>query len=361
MNKNTKIIIGIVVVLIVVVGIFYSTNKQATTKEPIKIGGIYGLTGPLAGLGEQFKDGAIFAVEEINNEGGIKGKKLSLILEDDQSDVKTAVSAFSKLADVERVKFFSSFGSAVSLALKPLAEEKKVILFADAAHPKLTENANFILRHSNIADSDAKVLVEEAKKKNPKNVGIIYLNDDWGLVFNQEFRRLLLDSNPAIQLTSESYLPAATDFRTQLTKILANKPDMVIVASFGPASGLIIKQLKELGYEGDIFVNIGFSLTPDAQKIAGEAAKGIYYQTMEGFSTFDSAYMQKYGKKPALFAAYVYTDFEILKYAIEKVGEDPEKVANFIRTLSRFQGTYEQVEITPQGDMIINTKIKIWE
>jgi len=365
MNKTGTIILAIVIIILIALGIWYGVSKKPVsspeTKEPIKIGGIFALTGPLAGLGAQFKEGALFAIDEINSKGGINGKMVNLILEDNQSDAKTAVSAFSKLADVEGIKFFLSFGSAISLALKPLAEEKGVVLFADAAHPKLTENTRFTLRHSNIANSDAKVLVEEVKKKNPKNVGIIYINDDWGLVFNQELRRLLLDFNPTIQLTSESYLPTDTDFKTQLTKILVNKPNVVMIASFGQACGLIIKQLKELGYNGDIFVNIGFALTPDAQKIAGEAAKGIYYQTMESPISFESAYVQKYGKKPGLFAAYVFTDLEILKYAIERVGEDPEKVANFVKSLGSFKGTYEEVEITKEGDILINTVVKIWE
>jgi len=364
MNKATKIILGLVILIIIVLAIYYGVGKKQTStkeKEPIKIGAIFALTGQLAKLGEQFKNGVTFAVEEINRQGGINGRKIELIIEDNQSDVKAAVSAFNKLVEIDKVKYVLSFGSAINLALKPIAEEKRVLLFADAAHPKITENTKFIVRHSNIANSDAKVLIEGVKNKNPNSVGIIFVNDDWGVVFNKEFNRLLLEFNPSIKITSESHLPSDTDFRTQLTKILKNNPDTIIIASFGSAPGIIIKQLRELGYDKNIFVNIGFILTTDAQKIAGDAAKGIYYQTMEESKDFENVYMQRYGKKPGLFARYAYTDIEILKYAIEKAGDDPERVVNFIKNLGKFEGTYENVEINSQGDIIIPTLVKIWE
>jgi branched-chain amino acid transport system substrate-binding protein len=364
MTKTTKTIIGLVILIIIVLAIYYGVGKKQTStteKEPIKIGAIFALTGQLAKLGEQFKNGVTFAVEEINRQGGINGRKIELIIEDNQSDVKAAVSAFNKLVEIDKVKYVLSFGSAINLALKPIAEEKRVLLFADAAHPKITENAKFIVRHSNIANSDAKVLIEGVKNKKPKSVGIIFVNDDWGVVFNKEFNRLLLEFNPSIKITSESHLPSDTDFRTQLTKILKNNPNTIIIASFGSAPGIIIKQLRELGYDKNIFVNIGFILTTDAQKIAGDAAKGIYYQTMEESKDFENVYMQRYGKKPGLFARYAYTDIEILKYAIEKAGDDPEGVVNFIKNLGKFEGTYENVEINSQGDIIIPTLVKIWE
>ena len=127
MNKITKIIVGAVILALVVWGgVKLLGTKEEKTTETIKIGAIYGLTGPLAGLGEMFKNGAVFATDDINNSGGIKGRKLSLLIEDGQSDVKNSVSAFQKLVDIEGVKYIDSFGSAINLALKPLAEEKKL-------------------------------------------------------------------------------------------------------------------------------------------------------------------------------------------------------------------------------------------
>ena len=360
MTKTIKIIIGIIVAVIIIGGIWYGVIRKPGEKEVIKIGAIWHLTGPMSGIGEIFRNGALFAIDEINAKGGINGKKIILEIEDGQSDVKNSVSAFVKLVDVIGIKYIHSHGSAMSLALKPLVEEKKVLLFVNASHPEITEDTLFILRHSNIATFDAKVLVEEIKRKSFSKIGLIYQNDDWGVIFSQEFHKLLQEFNLPIEIRSESHLVGETDFRTQITKIIKHNPGAVLIATFGSSAGFVIKQLKEMGYTGDIFMNIGFALTPDAQKIAGEAARGIYYQTMKEHPEFKEKYIARYNKDPGLFAVYVYTDFELLKYAIEKVGESPEGITNFIKNLKTFKGTYEQVEITKDGDIIIDIVVKRW-
>lgn len=329
----------------------------------IRIGAIYSLTGPLAGLGEQFIDGAVFAADTINKQGGVNNKKIELLIEDNQSTPQGAVSSLNKLLNIDKVKYFSSFGSSICLALKPITEENKVLLVGDAAHPKITENSQFVLRHSSVALSDAKVIMGKLKEKSPNKVGIIYINDDWGMVLGQEFQRLLKEFNPKIEITSESHLASDTDFRSQITKVLASSPpSAVLVASSGSACGFIIKQLRELGYNGDIFTNIGFVLSADAQKIASSSASGVYYQTYQTNPKFSQDFLQQYGREPkGIFTRYVYLDFELLKSAIEKAGESSLNISQYIKSLKSFKGTYEEVEILPTGDIVIPTEVKIWK
>ena len=366
MNKTEIIILVIVIIILVAIGIWYGAIKKLTpvleAKKPIKIGAIYSLTGPLGNFGEQFQEGIAFAVNVINKKGGINGKKLKLLLEDNQSDKEKTISAFYKLVEIDTVKYLFSFGSSINLSLKPIAEEKRVILFADVVDPAITNKTNFILRHSNIASFDAKTLIEEVKKKNPNNVGIIYANDDFNVRFIQEIQKLLKEVNPTIKVIKKNNLPTNTNFRTQLAEILDIKPDVVLIASFGRASGFIIKQLKELGCKGDIFANVGFAFSADAQKIAGEAAKGIYYQTFKESSAYNQDFFAKYNKEPkGLFSMPVYLDIELLKEAIEKVGENPADVARYIKGLGTFKGTYETAQVLPSGDIIIPTEIRIWQ
>jgi branched-chain amino acid transport system substrate-binding protein len=364
MNKIIKVILGVVAVLIIAsaVWLIFGQKNSVSPEKTIKIGGVYSLTGPLAGLGEQFKDGAVFAVDIVNKQGGINGKEIALLVEDNQSTPQGAVLSLNKLLNIDKVKYFSSFGSSICLALKPIIEESNTLLVADASHPKITENSQFVLRHSNVALSDAGVLIEKVKEKNPEKVGIIYVNDDWGVVLNQESQRLLKEFNLKVEIASESHLASDTDLRSQISKILAIGPDAVLVASFGNPSGFIIKQLRELGYKGDIFANAGFALAPDAQKIAGTAADGIYYQTFQPSPQFSQDFLQEYGREvKGPFARYVYTDIELLKSAIEKVGESPLDITQYIKSLKIFKGKYEEVEILPTGDIIFPTEMKIWK
>jgi len=146
MTKTIKIIIGIIVAVIIIGGIWYGVIRKPGEKEVIKIGAIWHLTGPMSGIGEIFRNGALFAIDEINAKGGINGKKIILEIEDGQSDVKNSVSAFVKLVDVIGIKYIHSHGSAMSLALKPLVEEKKVLLFVKTT----VANKNSLLRQSRL-------------------------------------------------------------------------------------------------------------------------------------------------------------------------------------------------------------------
>lgn len=364
MSNTLRNVIWIVAMLLIIW--FFSSlisRETPTPKEPIKIGIMYGLTGPVASLGEQMRDGAILAVDEINKNGGINGRDIELLIEDHQFDTKTAVSAFQKLTDINKVNIIHTVGSAVALALKPLAESKKILLFADASHPKITQDSSLTLRHSNIASSDALTLAEAVAKEQPKKVGLVYINDDWGIIFRSEFEKYIKNLLPGVEIWVESHNQKEIDFRTQLIKINSFNPDAVVVSSFGPAPGLIIKQLRDLKFTGKIFANNGIVLSSDAQKILGEdGLRGIYYQSYPELpEAFKNLYQKKFSSKPEIFSMYVFTDFEILASAIKNVGPNPEKMARFIRGLGTFNGTYETVEISSQGDIIIPTIVKVWE
>ncbi len=364
MNRKIALSIGIVVIVLIIgFAIYQSNQKNISKQQTIKIGGIYGLTGPLPDLGEQMQNGTLLAIEKINKEGGIKEREFELISEDSKFDPKVAISALKKLIDIDHIKIVSTVGSAVSLALKPETEKQKILLFAPAAHPKITENSNYVLRHSNIANYDAEVLADEIMKRDPQKIGIIYINDDWGKVFSEEFQKNISIKIPTAQILNEFHDPKETDFRTQISKLIAFDPDIIVVSSFGKSSGLIIKGIREQQFKKDIFTNNGIVLSPEGQQAAGQDnLKGIYYQDYNTVpEQFKEEYEQRFQKKASAIALIAYTDMELLKYAIEKVGDDPENIARFIKGLKKFDGTYESISITPQGDMVISTKVKQWK
>jgi branched-chain amino acid transport system substrate-binding protein len=360
MNKTTQIIIGIIVAIIVLAGIWYGVSRKPiapTTKEPIKIGAILPLTGRAASIGEIIREGLEWKIEELKQ----TGVPIELYIEDFQSDPKQAVSAFYHLVNERGVKIIFTIVSSVGMALKPLAEENKVLLWADTTHPDQTKNSNYVLRHSNIVENDVIVLGNFMKQKNYKKVGLIYQQDDWGVAWNQYFSEFVKKELNA-EIISEAIDPKQSDFRTPITKIINKKPDAVVFVALGPAAGLVIKQTKELNYTGDLYSSNGFILTPDAIKIAGDAAKGMYYLTYEENLQFKQDYKTRFNKEPSIVGFVSYTDMELLYYAIQQTkSTDPEKIIKFIKSLNEFQGKYEKVKISPTGDIIILTQVKIWE
>ena len=360
MNKTAKTILWLVVAIIVIVGIWYVVSKKPTpptTREPIKIGAILPLTGRAASIGEIMREGLEWKVEELKQ----TGVPIELYIEDFQSDPKQAVSAFYRLVNEKGLKIIFSITSAAGMALKPLAEENKVLLWVDNAHPDQTKNSNYILRHSNTADNDALVLGNFMRQKSYKKVGLIYQQDEWGVAWNQHFSDFVKKELNA-EIISEAIDPKQSDFRTPITKIINKKPDAVVFVALGPAAGLVIKQTKELNYTGDLYSSNGFILTPDAIKIAGDAAKGMYYLTYEENLQFKQDYKARFNKEPSIVGFVSYTDMELLYYAIQQTkSTDPEKIIKFIKSLNEFQGKYEKVKISPTGDIIILTQVKIWE
>lgn len=358
MNQNnaTKWVIGIIVILLIVAGIWYGVERKPAEKGTIKIGVIVPLTGPAASIGTALKDGLEWKIEELKE----NDVPIELFIEDTQSDVKQAVSAFQNLVNVKGVKLIFTITSSAGLALKPLAEENRILVWADTTHPNQTQDSNYVLRHSNIVENDIAVIGNFIKQKSYKRIGLIYQQDDWGVAWNQYFNDFAKNLN--IEVFSEAINPKDSDFRTVITKVKGKNPEAVLLVAVGPAAGLLIKQIKELKYNGDLYSSNGFILTPDAATIAGDSAKGMYYLTYEENTRFKEDYQKKFNKEPFLLGFCGYTDIELLYHAIKQTkSSDPEKIINFIKGLKEFQGKYEKAEINSTGDIIINTQVKIWE
>ena len=194
---------------------FTAPTVLAEQELKLKIGGIYGLTGPLADLAIQCRNGAVLAIETVNARD--PQVKLQAVFEDSRWESKTAVSAFKKLLSADNVQAVHVIGSPMTLAIKPLSEEKEILLISGAAHPQILENSKFIVRHANSADTDAEILATAILEKAPRKVAGIYMENEWAESFDQNLKKYLVQLGGS-QITTESHLPDQTDFKSALTK-----------------------------------------------------------------------------------------------------------------------------------------------
>jgi len=346
--KKYWIPIIVIVIIIIAVVIFY----KPAPKEVIKIGALYPLSGSSAAVGEQFLNGALLAVDIINRAGGVNGRKIELVIDDHQNDPKLGISELQQRIS-EGIKFFIGTNSRVMLSLIPIVKENKVVLFADSSHPDLTGQTKFTFRHAIIAEENAKIMVDVIKDKDISSVGILTFNDDYGLVFQKALVDLVFTHNQNTKISKDTYLPTDTDFKTIITKILQNKPGAIFIVGQGNAMGVLIKQIYELRFRGLLISDFGPVMTPDVLKIAGDAAKGMYYSKFKDISNeFVSTYEQKFNKEPGNLAFLGYGDIEILAAALGKSGEDTDKVSDYILNLKTFNGKYEKMDITSKGDIL---------
>jgi branched-chain amino acid transport system substrate-binding protein len=356
-NKNKYILIALALVLVLLAlnFVYFTGNSVKNINKEIRIGAILPLTGPASSIGLTLKQGLEWKVDELNSQG----HNIKLYIEDSQSDPKQAVTSFQKLTSTDNIDIVFTISSASAMALKPLAEQQKVLLWGDVSHPQFTENASYVLRHSNIADNDAKVLSMAMLKKDLKRVSILYQSDDWGLAMEKELRKYLQTFD--VIVNSQAINNKDSDFKTQLNKVKEDDANAVVFCAIGPAAGLLIKQAKELGIGGEIYSSVGLIFTPAAVEASKSYLPGTYYETTKSNALFERAFREKFNKNPELMSYIGYTDIELLVYAMEKThSQDPKIIVNFIKKLGTFKGKYETAEISVRGDIIISTEVKQW-
>ena len=162
MEHTRKLIITLCMVALLLISGCATQTAQTTVisipdktsiqeKTPIKIGALLPLSGPNAKYGEEIRQGIELAREELNSQGGINGRNVEVLYEDDQADPKTGVSAIQKLIDVEGVHvILGPWASGVALATAPIAEDKKVIMLAEAIAPAISDAGGLYLSDTSV-------------------------------------------------------------------------------------------------------------------------------------------------------------------------------------------------------------------
>ena len=243
---------------------------------PFRIGVMESVTGAGETYGTVAVQSKQLAVDEINAAGGINGRMVELIVEDSKCNAQDAITAYNKLTDVDGVKIILGTScSGAMLGAAPLAEKEGVVMFSGlATNPDIAEAGDYIFRTSL---SDATVGVDTGNvlwADGIRRLATINESTDYAEGLRRTTTAHFEKLGGQI-VAAESYPTDTTDFRTQLTKLLNANPDALHVAAQAEASGgTIIKQVRELGYDGPIYSDV-VPIGTTALEIAGEAATGV--------------------------------------------------------------------------------------
>ena len=247
----------------------------------IKIGVNEPLTGPFAASGTYVVNGAKIAADEINAKGGILGKKVELVIEDNKSNPTEAAAVAEKLITSDKVPvLMGAWGSSLTLATMPKLEEYSVpMLVETSSSGKITTSGNpFIFRISPPSAVEAEAFVPIAKKLGIKKVDFLVINNDWGRGAAGDFSKLLKAEGVEVGLV-ETMDQASQDMTAQLAKLKASDADTIMVTSSVDQLTLLFKQMAALGLKKRV-ITTGGSQNPDqiiAQ--AGAAADGTLHLT----------------------------------------------------------------------------------
>lgn len=376
MTNKRKAWIGVAAVALVVAIVVLLLNiiwhRQADT---IAIGAVLPLSGESAQYGKWIREGLELGKEEINAKGGVKGKSLVIVYEDDAATPKDAANAMQKLVRINKVPVvFGSWASSCVLAQAPIAEQSHTVLIGEAISPKIRYAGDYVFRIQPDARFYLRQLVPFVYSKlNIRTVSILYVNNDFGIdqanVFTKEFSKL-----GGKVLYSEGYNQNVTDFRTQLLKIKESAPEAVFVPGYAEL-GIILKQARELGLSQRFLGSVP-SENPDVLETAGDAAEGLIYPSHFDpdsrnnlVQRYQKAYKIRYRRSSEGFAALAYDGIRIIAHVINEVGESPEEIKDGLYNIHDFPGVTGKTTFDDHGDVVKpivikvvrNGQFRIWE
>ena len=262
--------------LAVLVSAMVACDRDSGEDEAFRIGVMESLTGPGETYGTVANQAKQLAVDEINAAGGINGRMIELVVEDSKCNAQDAITAYNKLTDVVGVKIILGTScSGAMLGAAPLAEKEGVVMFSGlATNPDIAEAGDYIFR---TAMSDAQLGIDTGNLLWADGVRkLATLNE--ATDYAEGVRResvAQFEKRGGEVVAEERYSSDVTDFRSQLTKLFGANPDALHVAAQAEfAGGTIVKQARELGFDGPIYSDVVVA-GATALEIAGDAATGV--------------------------------------------------------------------------------------
>src|ERR1051325_1519295 len=365
MTRRAFIFVGLTAVIIaVLVGCGRDTSQppQSLKIAPeIVLGASFPLTGDNASYGTDAREGIELALDGINGAGGINGRKIRIIYEDDVVDPKRGVSNMEKLASVDKVPVvLGSAGSGGSLAMAPVANRTKTVLISPiSSAAAVTDAGPYVFRTCPSDAAQAEIVAKWMQEKGHKKVGGLYVNNAWGGGLLNGFKTAFA-AGGGTGVAEEGAEETITDYRAHLTKLKAANCDALYMPTYSKQGGRILNQAKDLGVSVPIFGGD----TWGAQELfdaAGAAADGAFFVVPEKFEgteykEFAKKYQSKYGKRPDFNASSSYDCMHVVAVALKKVLDSGQPITGeTVKAAlegSTFNGATGATKFDANGDVV---------
>ena len=313
------------VALLCLGGVFTGCSKDSG--DTIKIGGIFPLSGEVAVYGTECRTGIMLAIDEINAAGGVNGKQLELVGEDDEGSPEKSVNVYKKLVTKDNCDvIIGSLTSGCTAAISSLAQAQKVLLLAPAATlTSITEAGDYVFRACFIDPFQGTVGGKFSRETlGASRAAVLYdIGNDYSIGLYENFK-VAFEQGGGTVVAAESYSTGDKDFNAQLTKIKTANPDVVYLPDYYATVALIVKQLRAQGINTPIVGADGWDGIID--NAGDEVLNGFYSNHYAADSTdsrvvtFVKSYEEKYGSTPVSFAALGYDCVYLLKDAMVASG-----------------------------------------
>lgn len=320
------------------------------------------MSGETATFGQTTHEGIQMAVDEINAAGGIQGKPVRLITEDDQGKAEEAAEAVSKLINSDQVQaVLGEVASSNSLAAAPICQRAGIPMISPSStNPKVTQQGDYIFRVCFIDPFQGKVMSKFAMGTlHAKTAAILRENSsDYSMGLADVFKAEFTAAGGKIVL-DQSYQSKDVDFKSQLTTIKEAHPDVLYVPGYYTEVGLIARQTRELGIKAPLLGGDGWE-SPDLYSIGGPALDGDYYSnhcspdsTDPIVKDFVAKHQAKYQKAPGALTMLGYDAAKVLFAAMQQAKSlNGADLRDAIAATKDFQGVTGKISLDANRDAV---------
>lgn len=333
-----------------------STPEKEAVDGPIRIGGTFALSGSLARIGQAEQNGILLAIEELNEKGGVAGRRLEVISEDNKGEAAPAVTSIQKLIDADRVDVVFSAFTHVTQAIAPITNASGKALIYHSTVPDIARKYNHTFRDYYEMTDNGVLLARLAAARGHTDVAYIGETSESCQrlfeSFNAEGARVGINISVA-----ESFNPDETDFRGMLLKAKSVRPDAIFFCAWRSEEN-VMRQLKEVGMVQIPTYHIDARKAPLSAEVEGIFVENKAVSTGYGFAdrvedpavvSFIGRYEKRFGSKPKPDALYAYDDIMFLSKAMESCGgPEADCVDRAIRGTC-FEGVSEKVCFQDDG------------
>ena len=352
----------ILIASLLIVGLLSACQPQSGAGDKVKIGVFMSTTGSTANFGISSVNGIKMAADEINKAGGINGKQVELLVQDDRSDASEAATIVTKFVTQDQVNaVIGEVASSRSIAAAPIAQNAKIpMLTPSSTNPEVTKKGDFIFRSCFIDPYQGAAIAQFAAKTLGAKTAAIMVDrkNDYstGLekVITETFTRL-----GGKMVATQSYQEGDQDFNAQLTSLKGTNPEVIFVPGYYNDVGLIAKQARDKGITVPLIGGDGWD-SEQLYKIGGTALNGSFFTNH--YSPFDTApnvvkfvndYKSRYNSTPDALAATAYDAANIMFDAIKRSkslsGTD---IRDALAATNAFPGVTGTVTFNKQRDAV---------
>lgn len=345
---KSKIIWGLVIVVLIIAAGTFVAGRKGEAASPLKIGWIGPQTGDAAVLGMDSAVAAQIAVDEINRAGGVRGRQIKLLVEDDQYNTRKAIDAYNKLVHVDGVRLLvmQTYGAVFALAKD--AERDGVTIFDSLdCNDKIVALGKNVFCLATGSETIGESIAREITKRGYQKIGFLYFNSDPFMpyvkdAFKTAYKGVVLE---------EGYAAGTKDFRTMLSKMKAANVEALVLFGYDE-TGIAMKEARAMGVSIPFFSTATIT-SPSMQEASEGSAIGTVFAYWQGGaeSTVAKNFLQKFtervGRKPLLDLA-TYSTYDSV-YAIANTLQAGKLLTKEAVNLERFEGATDQIHFAADG------------